>query len=59
MHEVTITLQMPDDHYRAFVAEAMRRGTRVETLVQEMMQNLLTNLEREEKENAGILIVPS
>lgn len=59
MHKVTITLEVPDDHYRAFVAEAVRRETRVEVLVEQVMQNQLAKLEREERDNDELLIIPS
>ena len=50
MEEVRVTVRLPDEHYRSFVAEARRRNVTVESLVERMVQTLVLELEREETE---------
>jgi len=59
VRRVRICVDLPEDHYRAVKGEAERRGVEVEELVQQMMQNLLQELEREENEGADTPVIPS
>jgi hypothetical protein len=50
MRKVRVCVDLPENHYRAFAAEAGRRGVSVEDLVQQTVQGLLEELEREEED---------
>lgn len=50
MHKVRVCVDLPEEHYRAFEAEARRRGVSVEALVEQTVQGLIDELEREERE---------
>lgn len=50
MHEVRVCVKLSDEHYRCFENEARRRGVSVESLVQQMTQALVSELEQEERE---------
>jgi hypothetical protein len=47
---VRVCVDLPEEHYRAFEAEARRRGVTVEALVEQTVQGLIEELEREESE---------
>jgi len=59
MRQVRVCVDLSDDHYRALVAEAERRGVEVQALVERMMQGLLGELEQEEREGAETPIILS
>ena len=59
MRKVQVTVELPDDHYRSFAAEARRRGVSVESLVERMVHELVAELERDENEGTDHLIIPS
>jgi hypothetical protein len=59
MPEVRVSLELTDEHYRDFVNEAKRRGVSVESLVQQMAQQLVLELELEEREGTDHLISTS
>jgi hypothetical protein len=50
MREVRVNVRLSDEHYRGFQDEASRRGVSVESLVQQMAQQLVVELEREQRE---------
>ncbi|MFW5950879.1 MAG: hypothetical protein ACOCVZ_02045 [Gemmatimonadota bacterium] len=55
MPEVTVNARVSDEHYRAYQAEAHRRGVPVETLVEHTVNCLLEELEQEENECRDVL----
>ena len=59
MTKVTLCVDVPEDHYRAYAAEAERQGVAVESLVKQTLQSLLDEAEREEEEGSDHLIIPS
>ena len=50
MPEVSVKARVGEEHFRAYQAEAHRRGVPVETLVEQTVNCLLEELEREENE---------
>jgi hypothetical protein len=50
MPKVRVEVELTEEHYRSFVAEAERRGVTVQSLVQQMTQELVRELEQEERE---------
>ncbi|MFQ6098517.1 MAG: hypothetical protein ACE5O2_12395 [Armatimonadota bacterium] len=50
MHRVRVWAELSDEHYRAYEAEAKRRAVTVEELVEQTVNCLLRELEREEEE---------
>lgn len=56
MPKVRVEVELSDDHYREFLHEAERRGVTVESLVQQMAQELLRELEQEERDGTDHLI---
>lgn len=50
MPEVHVSVELSDEHYRGFQDEASRRGVSVESLVQQMAQQLVLELEREQRD---------
>lgn len=50
MPELTIRAQISERHFRAYQAEASRQGVPVETLIEQTVNCLLAELEREEEE---------
>lgn len=48
MPEVRVKAKVSEEHFRAYQAEARRRGVPVEMLVQQTVNCLLEELEREE-----------
>lgn len=53
MHKVQIWAELSDEHFRAYEKEAERRDVTVEELVQQTVNCLLRELEREEDEGCG------
>lgn len=50
MPEIRVKARISEEHFRAYQAEARRRGVPVEMLVQQTVNCLLEELEREEEE---------
>lgn len=50
MPEITVRATISDEHLRAYQAEAERQGVAVEVLVQQTVNCLMSELEREEEE---------
>lgn len=59
MTQVTICVDVPEDHYRAYSDEAERRGVSVESLVRQTLQCLLEEAERADEEGTDHLIIPA
>ena len=59
MRKVQIRAELSDELYHAYEGEARRRGVEVETLVEQTVNCLLQELEREENEGTNFPIVPS
>lgn len=57
MRKVRVCVDISDEHYRCFRHEAERRGVSVESLVQQMTQELVREFEREEEEGTDHPIV--
>jgi hypothetical protein len=53
MHKVQVWAEVKDEHFRAYEKEAKRRGVTVEELVEQTVNCLLRELEREEDEGPG------
>jgi len=50
MPKVTVDVELSEEHYRNIVNESERRKVTVESLVQEMTQALVRELEDEERD---------
>jgi hypothetical protein len=50
MPSVRVDVELSEEHYREFQQEAKRRGVTIESLVQQMTQALVLELEDEERE---------
>ncbi len=50
MPKVKIEAELSADHLRAYQSEAARRGVKVETLIEQTVNALLVELEREESD---------
>ncbi len=59
MPTVRICVDITEDHFRAYQDEATRRGVSVEDLVQQMVQGLVEELDREEREGTDHPIIPA
>ena len=59
MPKVQVWADLGEDTYRAYQDEARRRGVAVEGLVEDIVNRLLQELERERKEGADHPIIPS
>jgi len=59
MTTVRICVEIPEEQYRAYQDEAVRRGVTVEDLVQQMVQGLVEELDREEREGTDHPIIPA
>ena len=59
MHRIRISIDLPDSDYLAYEKEGKRRGTTVEHLVEETVQQLLMELDREEAEGTDHPIITS
>jgi hypothetical protein len=53
MRKVQVWAELSEVHYRAYEAEAKRRGVSAEELVQQTVNILLRELEEEEEEGSG------
>ncbi len=53
MQRVQVWAELTDEHYRAYETEARRQGVEVAELVQQTVNCLLRELEREEEEGCG------
>ena len=58
MHKVRVWATLSDEIYHQYECEARRQGVELEILVEQTVNCLLKELEREEKEDTGF-IVPS
>jgi hypothetical protein len=59
MPTVRVCVDITEDHFRAYQDEATRRGVSVEDLVQQMVQGLVEELDREEREGTDHPIIPA
>ncbi len=59
MRKVQVRAELSDELYHAYEGEARRRGVEVATLVEQTVNCLLQELEREENEGTNFPIVPS
>jgi hypothetical protein len=53
MHRVQVWAELSDQHHRAYECEAKRRGVTVEELVEQTVNCLLRELERDEENGCG------
>lgn len=51
MRKVQVTAELSEDFYRAVEAEARRQGVAVERLVEQTVNTLLRDLQREEEDH--------
>ncbi len=58
MRRVRVWAQLSDEAYHAYEGEARRRGVEVERLVEQTVNCLLQELEREENEGTGYPLFP-
>ena len=58
MRKVQVWVEMSDETFHAYEGEARRRGVQLETLVEQSVNYLLQDMEREENEGTSF-IVPS
>jgi hypothetical protein len=58
MHKVQVWAELSDEIYHQYECEARRQGVDLESLVQQTVNCLLEEMEREENEGTGH-IVPS
>jgi hypothetical protein len=59
MPTVRVCVDITEDHFRAYQDEATRRGVTVEDLVQQMVQGLVEELDRDEREGTDHPIIPA
>ena len=50
MPSVRVNVELSEEHYRDFEQEAKRRGVTIESLVEQMTQALVLELEKEERD---------
>jgi hypothetical protein len=58
MPKIHVWAELSDEHYGAYEREASRRGVPVEDLVEQTVNCLLRDLEKEDEEAGGELIFP-
>ena len=58
MRKVQVWVEVPDDKYRAYVAESLRQGVTVESLVERTVQSMLRDTQRAEREGTDHPIFP-
>ncbi len=58
MRKVQVWVELSDETFHAYEGEARRRGVQLETLVEQSVNCLLQDMEREENEGTSF-IVPS
>lgn len=51
MRRVSVQAEVSDQHFRAYECEAARRGVPIETLIEQTVNSLLRELERDEEED--------
>lgn len=51
MHKVQVVAELSEEFFRAYEAEAKRQGVRIEQLVEQTVNTLLKDLEREEEDH--------
>ena len=59
MRKVRVWAELSEDAFHAYEGEARRRGVEVEALVEQTVNCLLQELEREENEGTDYPIIPS
>jgi len=59
MPTVRVCVDITEEHFRAYQDEAARRGVTVEDLVQQMVQGLVEELDRDEREGTDHPIIPA
>lgn len=59
MRKIRICVDLPEDHYHAFEEEARRRGVTVESLVEQTVNGLVRELERDAREGTDHPIIPA
>jgi hypothetical protein len=59
MPRITIEAELSEEHLRAYQGEARRQGVAVELLVQQTVNQLLRELEEEERDGGCCPMVPS
>ncbi|HXI02442.1 MAG TPA: hypothetical protein VNI57_04625 [Candidatus Saccharimonadales bacterium] len=59
MPKLQVWAELSEETYRAYRGEALRRGVPVETLVEQTINELLRELESDEKDGTDHLIFPS
>ncbi len=59
MRKVRVWAELSEEAFHAYEGEARRRGVELETLVEQTVNCLLRELEREENEGTDYPIVPS
>jgi hypothetical protein len=59
MRKVRVWAELSDEAFHAYEGEARRRGVEVEALVEQTVNCLLQELEREENEGTNYPIIPS
>ncbi len=59
MRKVRVWAELSEEAFHAYEGEARRRGVQVETLVEQTVNCLLQELEREENEGINYPIIPS
>ena len=58
MRAVHVCVELPEDRFAVYKAEAERRGTTVERLVEQVIHGLLGELDQEEREGTDHPIIP-
>jgi hypothetical protein len=58
MRTVRVSVEIPEERYRAYECQALCSGTTVERLVEEMLQGLIEELDQEEREGTDHPIIP-
>jgi len=59
MPKVTVDIELSEEHHREIAGEAERRRVTVQSLVQQMAQVLIDELEQEEREGTDHPILTS
>lgn len=59
MTRVQVCVEIAEEHYRLFKSEAKRRGVPVESLVEQCVDELIRELEEEERDGTDVPIITS
>jgi hypothetical protein len=59
MPKVTLHVDIDPEHYEAYRSEARRRGVTVESLIEQTVEGMLGELQREELEGTDHPITPA